>query len=318
MLNGITPYFGGKRNLAPAIIAELGRHTQYFEPFVGGTCAVILGKQPSQKETVCDLHGDVTLLARVLQIEAGAVELFYRLSRVLFSEALLADAQDQLASTPDPETVDPDLINPASPAAIDRAYAFFLGSWMGFSGHVGTADDRTAICVRWTNNGGSATVRWRKAIDSIPAWHERLQNVVILRRNAFEILDRFEDLPGTAIYADPPYVSESRAGHDKGPGGKGRYRHEFEPADHVRLRDVLAAYRRARVVVSYYDCPTVRDLYRGWTIVKHYTHKHLPLQSGRNALRVVAPELLIVNGPSYAGPAQQTLFDQSCFVSTSL
>ena len=65
-IKAIAPWFGGKRAMAPAIVAELGKHTQYFEPFCG-SMAVLFAKPPSQKETVCDLHGDLINLANVLQ-----------------------------------------------------------------------------------------------------------------------------------------------------------------------------------------------------------------------------------------------------------
>ncbi len=34
-VRALAPWFGGKRTMAPAIVAELGPHTQYFEPFCG-------------------------------------------------------------------------------------------------------------------------------------------------------------------------------------------------------------------------------------------------------------------------------------------
>src|SRR5436305_15220627 len=65
-VKAIAPWFGGKRTLAPAIVVELGTHTQYFEPFFGSG-AVLFAKMPSQKETVNELSGDLILLARVVQ-----------------------------------------------------------------------------------------------------------------------------------------------------------------------------------------------------------------------------------------------------------
>jgi hypothetical protein len=32
-INAILPYFGGKRTLAPSIVAEFGPHRSYWEPF---------------------------------------------------------------------------------------------------------------------------------------------------------------------------------------------------------------------------------------------------------------------------------------------
>ena len=53
--------------------------------------------------------------------------------------------------------------------------------------------------------------------------------------------------------------------------------------------------------MSYYDCPRVRELYDGWTFVEHHRQKHLHASAGRGARPKQAPEVLLLNGPSYAG-----------------
>lgn len=305
-IKSLAPWFGGKRTLAPEIVAELGEHTQYFEPFAGAL-SVILAKPPAQKETVNDLHGDITNLARIIQ-EVGWAEMLYgRLQRVVMCEGLLEDAQAFLESDP---------LVPEEPA-LERAYWFFIASWMGRNGTAGTARLDYQIAVRWTKNGGSPTQRFRNAVESMPAWHHRLLNVVVLRRDAFQIIDRFEDHPSTAIYADPPYPAETRSnlnddGSASSGGGGGRYLHEFShggdglfPAadDHAKLAFMLRAYRRARIVVSTYDCPRYRELYHGWTFVPHPMQKNLHAMGGRGARPMEAPEVLIINGPSLAGRA---------------
>jgi DNA adenine methylase len=298
-IKAIAPWFGGKRTLAPKIVQELGPHTQYFEPFCG-SMAVLFAKAPSQKETVNDLHGDLVNLARCVQDLEAAEILYDRLQRTLFSEELLEQSRWELAEL----TAFPD--RGVTPTMIERAYWYFLASWMGRNGTAGTARVDYQLAVRWTKNGGSSTVRFRNAVESIPWWHERLRNVVILERNAFTILDRFEDVPGTAIYADPPYPQETRAFKKNGRGSK--YLHEFDHQDgglygaddHTALRDILAEYRKSRVVVSSYDCPRMRDLYSGWTFIEHYRQKHLHAQNGRGARPKEAPEILIINGPSYS------------------
>lgn len=292
-IGAIAPWFGGKRTMAPAIVTELGRHTQYFEPFCG-SMSVLFAKNPSQKETVCDLHGDLTNLARVVQHPEDGFWLFDELQRVLFGQAILEDARAYLEA--DPPVYDR-----------QRAYWYFLACWMGRNGTAGTERVDYQIAVRWTKGGGSPTVRWRNALRSMPAWHERLQNVVILNRDAFEILPRFEDDPGTAIYVDPPYMAQTRSKGAVKNGRGGKYKHEFShngdmfgPDDHTRLARILRTYRHARIVVSYYDCPLARELYDGWTFVDHSRQKHLHAQNGRGARPKQAPEVLIVNGESYA------------------
>jgi DNA adenine methylase len=296
IINAIVPWMGGKRTMAPVIVAELGPHTQYFEPFCG-SMAVLFGKAQSQKETVNDLHGDLINLARCLQAQATAEDLYDRCQRAIVCEGLLKDARAFFKANPMP---DPQI------ADVTRAYWYFLASWMARNGTAGTRRLDYQIAVRWTKSGGSPTVRWRNVVQSIPWFHQRLQNVVILQRDAMGVVDRFEDVKETAIYADPPYADDTRSGFRKGKGSDHKYLHEFDHGtglfedDHSKLRKLLGAYKKARVVVSYYDSPRIRELYKGWTFVEHTRQKHLHAQNGRGARPKKAPEILIINGPSYA------------------
>lgn len=294
-VRAIAPWFGGKRTLAPRIVDLLGKHTQYFEPFCG-SMAVLLAKQPSQKETVNDLHGDLNNLARIVADPEFAPRLHERLSVTPMAEDILQQAREELSEPLDSFGTD------LNEMRLSRAYWYFVASWMGRNGTAGTARVDYAIAVRWTKNGGSPTVRFRNAVDSLPAWHRRLLNVVILNRDAFRILDRFEDVSETAIYCDPPYVLNTRAKGQCKSGGSGRYLHEFEHAsglygsnDHERLAEILARYRKARIIVSYYDSPRVRELYDGWTFHVHTMNKQLHAQNGRGARKKEAPEVLITN-----------------------
>lgn len=298
-IGALAPWFGGKRSMAADIVRELGPHTQYFEPFCG-SMAVLMAKPPAQKETVNDLHGDLTNLARVIADIDMAEALYDRLQRIVFSDGLLVEAQAELerGAAPEPPAYD-----------VDRAFWYFLASWMGRNGTAGTERLDYQIAVRWTKNGGSPTVRFRNAVESIPDWHRRLLNVVILRRDAFSIINRFEDCKETAIYVDPPYPAETRSNlADDGSaagGGGGRYLHEFSHAggvlfggedDHDRLARALRKYKHARIVVSTYDCPRYRRLYEGWTFIDKKRMKNLHMQNGRGPRPMEAPEVLIVKG----------------------
>lgn len=293
-VRSIVPWFGGKRSLASQIVAELGPHAQYFEPFCG-SMAVLLAKPPAKQETVNDLHGDLVNLARVLQMESSAHQLYEMLQRTLVCETILQDARQELEHGDGPPLTDLACMAPTTHACIDRAYWYFVASWMGRNGAAGMERTEFQLAVRWTAGGGSPTVRWRSAIESLPGWHQRLTNVVILQRDAFAIIPKFEDAEHTAIYVDPPYVAESRS--------HGRYKHDFDsrPAglfgdDHSRLAEMLRELKRARVVVSYYDSPRVRKLYAGWRFVECGRQKNLHCQNGRGSRKAEAPEVLIVNG----------------------
>lgn len=282
----IVPYFGAKRTLAPLIVKEIGRHKRWFEIFCG-SLAVTLAKPKAPTEYVNDRNGDAVNLARVLACEDAAVELYRRVSRVMMCEAMFRDACEVWKARGRAEA-------PAVPD-LERAVEYLYASWVGRNGASGTESYNQGFAARYTSRGGHPGARWRAAVESIPAWHERLRDVVILSKCGLELAERIEDEPTTAIYADPPYIEKGA-----------KYIHDFTPADHQRLATALGAFRRARVVVSYYDHPTVRALYPEprWTIIECPVTKSIVngnAPAGADDCAETAPEVLIVNGPSYSG-----------------
>ena len=303
-LTALVPWMGSKRTLAPEIVRQLGPHQYYFEG-CAGSMSVLLAKEPSEHECVCDLHGAMTNLALCVEMEETADKLYRRLSRVLYSDVLYLKSKDWLNEAGDDyegqQIGMPDeggIQAPFSYPDLDWAYHYFIASWMGRNGVAGTARINYQIATRWTQGGGSGPLRFQNAVESIPAWCERLRNVHILRRDLFDVLPKIEDAPGVAIYCDPPYLTETVASNS-------RYLCDFSPEDHQRLADMLRAFKRARIVVSYYDHPSLDLLYEGWTKLDCSRHKHLHTQNKRGSKRTDAPEVLLVNGaavPSASKP----------------
>jgi DNA adenine methylase len=182
---------------------------------------------------------------------------------------------------------------------LERAFDFFVCSWMGRNGVAGTQSYNQGFCVRYTKNGGHAATRFQSVRESIPAWHARLRNMTILNRDGLELLERVEDAAGVAIYCDPPYlVKGAKYVHDFADGFMGAKN------DHERLASLLSRFRKTRVVVSYYDHPALASLYPGWTVRRCPTVKALVNQGMRDRGGAVeAPEVLLINGPSLAGGA---------------
>jgi len=299
-ITAISPWFGGKRTLASRIVKEIGPHRAYFEPFCG-SMAVLLAKPECQQETVCDLHRDLTNLAFVLADEDQAADLYGRLSRLMFCEAMLARSRTYLLDRHERDSGSEITIGDA-----EWATHFMVHSWCARNGTAGTKRMSFQIAVRFTPNGGSAGIRFRNAIESIPAWHHRLRNVVVLNRDAFDVLPRIADQSEVAIYCDPPYMLSTRNGD-----GDGGYRHDFDEApagglmcavdDHARLAEALNRFERARIVISYYEHPRLLDLYpQGrWTHVRCARQKNLRRQMKAAYAAEEAPEVLIVNGDRF-------------------
>lgn len=275
-VGSLLPYFGGKRTLAPRIVAELGRHRSYYEPFMG-SLAVLLAKPKCAMEIAGDLWGDATNLAKVIQHAAAGAALYRKLRRTLLCEQLFHEALDRATARGDAAAGEPD---------VERAYDTFLIAWMGRNGVTGTSASNETFCIRYTGGGGSPGKRFASAVDSIPAFARRLREVMIVQKCGIEICEKIEDAPGVAIYADPPYLVKGA-----------KYRHDFGDADHERLAAALRRFKRTRVVVSYYAHPRLAELYPGWTQVGCTLTKSLVNQGMRDGGGAVkAPEVLLVNG----------------------
>lgn len=284
-IRALAPWFGGKRNMAPRIVAELGPHRVYWELF-GGGLSVLFAKPQCVMETVNDLHGDLINLARVVQSDELAPALFDRVQRTAMHEDLFEACAERVRprrSGPAPDAPD-----------MEAAYCYLVVSWLGMNGVAGTNNYNANFCVRYTANGGHAAKRWRSVAESIPAWWARLRNVTILNRDTFDLLAKIDDDSKAAIYLDPPYVTKGA-----------KYVHDFSGFDHYRLAQQASRFKAARVVISYYDHPSIREWYAGWNIVAAPVTKSM-VSGGRrgNGGAVSAPEVLIINGPSYANPQE--------------
>lgn len=285
-LQAILPYMGGKRSLAPAIVRELGEHRAYLEPFCG-SLAVLLAKPPCGHEYVNDLNGDVINLARVLASPDWR-ELANRLDRTLCSEDLFDQAKSEILT---------DAWELPDPYDIERAYRYFVYSWLGRNGFAGT-QGASGFSVRYTANGGSQSVRFRSAVTSIPAWHARMRLVSILRRDALEVIARSHDAEGHVIYADPPYFPSTRTTKSS---TFGKYHHELTDDQHRELASLLKRFTKTRIVLSYYESPLLEELYSGWTMRRFSMTKNLASQNARGKANTTkSPEVLLINGPSFS------------------
>lgn len=288
-IKAIAPWFGGKRTLAPTIIAELGEHRAYWEPFCG-SMAVLLAKPPASMETVNDLHGDLINVARTIRHPIAGAMFYRRLRRVLMSQQLHHEIADELRAKPIHHVVSLNTIQ-IGHCDVDRAVNWFAAMWIGRNGVAGTKGYNFGYSVRYTKNGGHSAKRFDSAVASIPAWRRRMRNANILSTDGLSLCGLIEDSTGVVIYADPPYLVKGA-----------KYLHDFDWLAHRRLAETLNRFQKTRVVVSYYAHPDLAAMYPGWTVVDCTMTKSLVSQNKRDANNnTVAPEVLLINGPSYTG-----------------
>lgn len=232
---------GGKAYLAQRIVALMPPrcknpnkpdpddkgYVHFCEPYAGGLSVLLANDPEGISEVANDLNGELTNFWCVLQSESSFGRFVRRVQATPFSEAEYHEAG--VAS----------VCRDNDPA--EAAWSFFVrcrqslaGRMKGFTGVTRT---RTR---RGMNNEVSA---WLSAVEGLPAVHERLKRVLILNRDALEVI-RKEDGPRTLFYLDPPYLHSTRA-------TTGEYAHEMDETQHAELLSALAVLK-GRFLLSGY------------------------------------------------------------------
>lgn len=81
-------------------------------------------------------------------------------------------------------------------------------------------------------------------------------NKVIVENADFERLIKTYDRKSALFYCDPPYYHAEKY-----------YTDRFQLEDHVRLRDSISQIQ-GKFILSYNDCPEIRKLYIGYTLIE--------------------------------------------------
>lgn len=230
-------WHGGKYYLAPRIVALMPPHTHYVEPFAGGL-SVLLAKNPEGvSEVVNDLDGELTNFWRVLQCDESYDHLKRVLEAVPFSEVEWQDSGRLTGGEP-----------------VERAVRFFIRCRQSLAGRM---DHFAPLSRTRTRRGMSEQASaWIRAVKGLPAAHERLWQVVVLNRDALDVI-RDQDGPETLFYLDPPYLSETRAAGNV-------YAHEMPADQHAGLLSVIRGCRGKVMLSGYPSAMYDREL-RGWT-----------------------------------------------------
>ena len=230
-------WHGGKWRLAPWIISHFPAHRVYVEPF-GGAASVLIRKPRSYAEIYNDLDDEVVNLFRVLRSD-DATKLIDHLRLTPFA------AEEFFASYED------------TACRVERARRTVVKAFQGFGSN---AVLRRSGFRSNSNRSGTTPARdWVNYPDALAAVVERLRGVVIMNRDAKEVMAA-HDAPETLHYVDPPYLAATRdAGSD--------YRHEMTDDCHVDLLSFLRTLR-GHVVISGYPDDRYDAALSGWRRVE--------------------------------------------------
>ena len=219
-MNTLLNYTGAKWGMAAKIVELMPPHRSYLEPYFGSG-AVLFNKPPSAIETVNDIDGDIVNFFRVLREQPE--ELAKAISLTPYARDVFDDAHANRRSSD-----------------FDRAYRFAIRSKMG---HGFKTYQKTGWKMDVSGREGAyALSNWNRMPNDLLAAAHRLKSVQIENRPALDLIRKFNH-DNVLIYADPPYLLQTR-------GGK-QYRHEMTEQDHLDLLEALKQHKGSVILSGY-------------------------------------------------------------------
>ncbi len=228
-------WHGSKATLARRILQHFPAHQTYVEPF-GGSGALLLAKPRAPVEVYNDLSGNLVNLFRVLRDPSE----FSRL-RDAAGWTLYSRAEFNLSKEPHDDPV-------------ERARRFLVRCRQSRGG----LGEQWSYCVSDSALGVSSAARkWLAGLERLPLVHQRLQGVQIEAADWRDVMRCYDSLE-TLFYLDPPYVPQTRVG--------GKYQHELELDDHLRIVEHLLRNVQGMTILSGYAHEAYAPLEAaGWT-----------------------------------------------------
>lgn len=199
---------GGKYRMTQIINPLMPECSEYYEPFLGSG-AVLLNKCRTEKEIVNDLDEDLYKLHTVLADHDKMTELLNRLDKYPVNKETFLQAKDSLKKT-DREDMDDIEVARCKYTIVELSYN---GTGKSYSKWVG---DRFI----------------RGAHYYFPEICKRYQGVDFHNENGIELIARVKNNPDAFVFADPPYVHETR-------GNKKIYECEMPDEDQKKMLDTL-------------------------------------------------------------------------------
>lgn len=234
-MNAVIKYPGSKWRIAKWIIEHFPPHHSYLEPYFGSG-AVLFTKERSNIETVNDLDGNVVNFFEWIKKDPE------RLAKAIYWIPYARDVFENACVQMNYET-----------DSFSRAVRFCTRMMMGY----GFRTNETKVGWKKDVQGREAAYaakQWCTMPATILQAAERLRGVQIENRPALELIHRY-NYPNVLIYADPPYLLNTRYGK--------QYRHEMTDTDHEELLRALMQHK-GPVLISGYDNPLYNEVLKDW------------------------------------------------------
>ncbi len=262
----VQQYPGSKWSMADWIINHMPEHEVYLETHFGSG-AVYFTKQPAKIETINDVNGKVVNLFRTIREKPE--ELARLIEWTPWARAEYYESYEMTGNE------------------LEDARRFLVRCWQA---HGTRTSDRTG----WKNSiqasGKNRTKGWQQLPERIMKVTERLKNTQIECQKAEKLVERYR-YPEVLIYADPPYLIETRHGRI--------YEDEMTSEEHEELLTALEAHP-GPVLLSGYAHPMYDERLKHWKRETRIAYA----EGGKRRIEV----LWINPVAAERMPGQQTLF----------
>lgn len=231
-VKALLKYPGAKWSRAKWVVSHFPIHKTYVEPFFGSG-AVFFSLPPTEYEVINDKSGAICNLFTVIRNQGPQLAALIEMTP--WSRQEYYESYNQ--------TGDP----------LEDARRFLVRCWQA---HGTRLNQRTGWRNRGSADGGATTTLWRQLPDRILSSVQRLQHAEIENLPAIDIIQRYQDQSDCLIYADPPYVWDTR-------GGRKLYEVEMSDEEHIVLLDALDKHT-GPVVLSGYAHPLYDERLTHW------------------------------------------------------
>lgn len=225
-------YPGSKWRIADWIISFFPEHHSYLEPFFGSG-AVLFHKERSHIETINDMDGDVVNFFDWVKRDPE------RLASAVWKTPYSRKEYDRSFQKQKDD--------------FQRALSFCVKLNMGHGFRTSGGKVGWKMDVQGRERA-YALRDWNQFPERIIEAAVRLKEVQIECRPALDVISRF-NFENVLIYADPPYLLETRYGK--------QYRQEMSKKDHIELLEVLME-SKAKVILSGYESSIYDKMLDGW------------------------------------------------------
>jgi DNA adenine methylase len=268
-------YQGSKFNMLNEIYSLIPAHKTFVEVF-GGTGTVILNK----KQVICNVYNDLNKylfnLYKVIQDDKLNLILKDKIEKTFYGRDIFRDIAKYLRENREFEIPN-----------LEVAYNYLVYGMVSFNGIISKMkfEDAFALFTFGEDYGKLPPAKFSNYSIILEYMISKFKNIIVENLDYAELIRRYDSI-GTFFYLDPPYFKDKITRIQTN-----TYLHDFNTEqDHINLFEILSKIQ-GKAMVSYYDCPFIRELYKGWNFNAFNKVK----SSSSNVKKDRTVELLILN-----------------------